>query len=450
MTLSLSNFKKMINEKSEYLSNIFEVLDEAVFVYDQNMIIRNFNTRAEEITKFKKEDVIGEKCTTLFRSSICQNNCALCMTAKTGELKEPVRFQSKFVRRDGTEGLGNFHVGLINKGNSGQREVMVAITDATEVQQLREELKETRSFRNIIGKSSSMVELFKFIQNIAAYDSTILIQGESGTGKELVAKAIHQESPRSEKRLIKVNCSSLSPGLLESELFGHVKGAFTGALRDRAGRFEEADGSSIFLDEVGDLSPRVQVNLLRVLQEKEIERVGDNRSKKVDIRIIAATHKDLMAEVREGRFREDLFYRLNVIPIQLPPLRMRKEDIPLLAKHFIQNWDGLKTKQLNGVSPSALRNLMDYDWPGNIRELENVIERACVVCSEKMIEPIDLNLIQVQPFPNVKEAKRKIIDKETIIQELKNCGANQTLTAQRLGLHRVTLWRKMKSYGIDA
>ncbi|PIR01743.1 MAG: hypothetical protein COV66_00070 [Nitrospinae bacterium CG11_big_fil_rev_8_21_14_0_20_45_15] len=440
----------MTEENSEYLSNIFEVLDEAVFVYDQDMIIRNFNSRAEEITRFKKEEVIGQKCTTLFKSNICQNNCALCMTAKTGELKAPLRFQSKFIRRDGSERMGDFHVGLINKGDSGRREVMVAITDATEVQLLREELKETRSFRNIIGKSSAMADLFKFIKNIAAYDSTILIQGESGTGKELVAKAIHQESPRSEKRLIKVNCSSLSPGLLESELFGHVKGAFTGALRDREGRFEEANGSSIFLDEVGDLSPRVQVNLLRVLQEKEIERVGDNRTRKVDIRIIAATHKDLMAEVREGRFREDLFYRLNVIPIQLPPLRMRKEDIPLLVEHFVQNWDGLKTKQLSGISPSALRTLMDYDWPGNIRELENVIERACVICTGKTIEPIDLNLIPLQGSPNIKDTRRRVIDRETILQELKNCGSNQTLAAERLGLHRVTLWRKMKGYGIDA
>jgi two-component system, NtrC family, response regulator HydG len=440
----------MTHENSEYLSNIFEVLDEAVFVYDQDMIIRNFNSRAEEITRFKKEEVIGQKCTTLFKSNICQNNCALCMTAKTGELKAPLRFQSKFIRRDGSERMGDFHVGLINKGDSGRREVMVAITDATEVQLLREELKETRSFRNIIGKSSAMADLFKFIKNIAAYDSTILIQGESGTGKELVAKAIHQESPRSEKRLIKVNCSSLSPGLLESELFGHVKGAFTGALRDREGRFEEANGSSIFLDEVGDLSPRVQVNLLRVLQEKEIERVGDNRTRKVDICIIAATHKDLMAEVRGGRFREDLFYRLNVIPIQLPPLRMRKEDIPLLVEHFVQNWEGLKTKQLSGISPSALRTLMDYDWPGNIRELENVIERACVVCTGKTIEPIDLNLIQLQVSPNIKDTRRRVIDRETILQELKNCGSNQTLAAERLGLHRVTLWRKMKGYGIDA
>jgi two-component system, NtrC family, response regulator HydG len=440
----------MTHENSEYLSNIFEVLDEAVFVYDQDMIIRNFNSRAEEITRFKKEEVIGQKCTTLFKSNICQNNCALCMTAKTGELKAPLRFQSKFIRRDGSERMGDFHVGLINKGDSGRREVMVAITDATEVQLLREELKETRSFRNIIGKSSAMADLFKFIKNIAAYDSTILIQGESGTGKELVAKAIHQESPRSEKRLIKVNCSSLSPGLLESELFGHVKGAFTGALRDREGRFEEANGSSIFLDEVGDLSPRVQVNLLRVLQEKEIERVGDNRTRKVDICIIAATHKDLMAEVRGGRFREDLFYRLNVIPIQLPPLRMRKEDIPLLVEHFVQNWEGLKTKQLSGISPSALRTLMDYDWPGNIRELENVIERACVVCTGKIIEPIDLNLIPLQVSPNTKDTRRRIIDRETILQELKNCGSNQTLAAERLGLHRVTLWRKMKGYGIDA
>ncbi|PIQ97283.1 MAG: hypothetical protein COV67_05060, partial [Nitrospinae bacterium CG11_big_fil_rev_8_21_14_0_20_56_8] len=260
----------------EYLHHAFNVLDEAVFVYDQDMHIRYFNAAAERITQFKREEVIGKKCVKLFQGSICLNNCALCMTAKTGALSERIDFQSPFIRKDGIKRIGSFHAGLLSKEPDGTREVLVALTDISEIHQMKEELRETHSFRNIIGQSQMMRELFQTIRNIAVFDSTVLLQGESGTGKELVAQAIHYESPRAHRRLIKVNCSAFSENLLESELFGHVRGAFTGAVRDRRGRFEEGHGGTLFIDEVGDLTPKVQVSLLRVIQEKEIERVGEN------------------------------------------------------------------------------------------------------------------------------------------------------------------------------
>ncbi|MCH8157302.1 MAG: sigma 54-interacting transcriptional regulator, partial [Nitrospinae bacterium] len=318
----------MSKVSKNYLNNIFNVLNEAVFIYDQNMEIRYFNDAAEKITGHKRKDVIGQKCVTLFDRSLCLNNCALCMAVKEDGSKENIQFQSPFIRRDGARRHGAFNAGLLRKEKDGTIEVLVALTDVTEIERLKQELKDIHSFRNIIGKSPMMKELFEAIRNIAVYDSTILLHGESGTGKELVARAIHHESPRAANKLIKVNCSAFAESLLESELFGHVKGAFTGATRDRIGRFEEACGGTIFLDEIGDLLPKAQVKLLRVLQEKEIERVGDNMTRKVDIRIIAATNKDLLNEVREGRFREDLYYRLNVIPVQLPPLRTRREDVP--------------------------------------------------------------------------------------------------------------------------
>ncbi|NIP99466.1 MAG: AAA domain-containing protein, partial [Nitrospinaceae bacterium] len=311
-------------------------------------------------------------------------------------------------------------------------------------------LKKTHSFRNIIGKSSLMKDLFQAIQNIAAFDTTVLIQGESGTGKELVARAIHYESPRSRGRLITVNCSVFSEHLLESELFGHVQGAFTGAVRHRVGQIEEGHGGTIFLDEIGDLTPQVQIKLLRVLQEKEIQRVGENATRKVNIRIIAASNKNLLKEVREGRFREDLYYRLNVIPIHLPPLRMRKEDIPGLARHFIQTWRENQHKWVAGLSDAALSRLLDHDWPGNVRELENAIEYACVKCTGTLIRPGDLpEFTPPAParFP-VRKPRRKVTP-DMVRQALAEADHNQTRAAKLLNLHRTTLWRKMKTLGID-
>ncbi|MFQ5444987.1 MAG: sigma-54 interaction domain-containing protein, partial [Nitrospinales bacterium] len=378
----------MARNYSKNLSNALNVLNEAVFIYDQNMEIQFFNEAAEKITGFGKEDVLGKKCTTLFKQSVCLNNCGLCLSVKNGG--ENANFKSHFIRKDGFERMGRFRSGLLTQRKNGEVEVLVALTDITKINQLKKELSQVHSFQNIIGKSRPMRELFKTIKNIAEFDSTVLIEGENGTGKELVAKAIHYESPRAEHNRVTVHCSSFSDNLLESELFGHVKGAFTGAVKDRVGRFEEADGGTIFLDEVSDLNMSIQTKLLRVIQEKEIERVGENKTRKVDIRIIAASNKDLLKEVEAGRFREDLYYRLNVIPIHLPPLRERKEDIPPLAQHFISRWKGMDRKKVHRLSNSALCKLMDHYWPGNVRELENLIEHACVKCTGEIIQPKDL------------------------------------------------------------
>jgi two-component system response regulator HydG len=321
---------------------------------------------------------------------------------------------------------------------------------------LKERLADRFDFSKIIGKSRRMKELFENLSLIAPSDATILIYGESGTGKELVANAIHQNSPRAQKPFIKVSCAALPETLLESELFGHERGAFTGAVSRKLGRFQLADGGTLFLDEVNVMSSTTQVKLLRVLQEREFEPLGSTKTIHVDIRLIAATNKELEAEVKEGRFREDLFYRLNVVPIHLPPLRERKEDIPLLAEHFFKLYQEKNKKSIKGFLPKTIDTLMRYDWPGNIRELENVIERAVLLCRGEYVSPKDLPspfqgepigeqpIISIPPGMTLEE-----LEKEAILQTLEETGANRTQTAQILGISRKTLQNKLKEYGLE-
>jgi len=404
---------------TDHMGTALNILKEAVFVYDEHMVIKRFNAAAEKITGFSKEEVIGQRCVTLFKTSVCLGNCDLCMVAKKSQ--DLIRFESAFYRKDAQKRFGEFNVGLLKKDAKGQLEVLVSLTDITEIVELRDALKERASFHKIIGQSLPMKELYQNVKNTAYFDSTVLLQGETGTGKELIVEAIHFESLRHKKKLVKVNCASFSDTLLESELFGHVRGAFTGAVKDRIGRFEEGDGGTVFLDEIGDLSPKIQVKLLRVLQEKEIERVGENRTRKIDFRLVVATNKDLTEEVANGHFRKDLFYRLNVIPIRIPTLRERKEDIPSLAKYFIKHWQGKSLKKISHLSANALRALMDYDWPGNIRELENAIEHACVKCSDETIQVRDLphflNRSSVQTTGS--KRPRKKVTKKIILDTLK-------------------------------
>jgi transcriptional regulator with GAF, ATPase, and Fis domain len=304
-----------------------------------------------------------------------------------------------------------------------------------------------------------MKQIFSAIGAAAASEATILLQGESGTGKELVAGAIHYNSPRSENPFITVSCSALTESLLESELFGHVKGSFTGAIRDRVGRFEEADGGTIFLDEIGEISPLIQVKLLRVLQEREIERVGESKKRKIDIRIIAATNKDLITLVKGGEFREDLYYRLKVFPINVPPLRKRKEDIPLLFSHFIHIQNQKTGKSIQGVTQASLRILMDYTWPGNVRELENAIEHAFVLCTGEHIDVFDLpieirqlayrpdalNASSSTPAPAFSGAK---LSPQRLHELLYECHWNKAEVARRVGLSRTAIWKYMKKWDI--
>ncbi len=344
-------------------------------------------------------------------------------------------------------------------------EILLTLKKAQERERLRKEnrllqqsMRERYSFDQMIGRSAAMDEIFNTIGKVAEYKSTVLITGESGTGKELIARAIHYNSPRADKPLVTVNCGAIPENLLESELFGHKKGSFTDAVRDKKGLFQEAHGGSIFLDEIGELPRPLQVKLLRVLQEEEIKRVGGLQSIKIDIRVMAATTKDLAKEVEAGRFRDDLYYRINVLHVNVPPLRERSEDIPLLIQHFISKTSERLQSEVDGVSPAAGRALQRYLWPGNVRELENVIERAMVMAGGRTIEPEDLPPYLHQEVDSVefladddnlsiKEGSRRL-EKALIQKALEKTGGNRTQAAKILEISHPALLYKMKSYGL--
>lgn len=332
----------------------------------------------------------------------------------------------------------------------------------SELKRLKEEVGEKYEFCNIISKNSHMQEIFRVIEQISQTDITVLITGETGTGKELVARSIHFNSPRKDKPFMVVNCAALTETLLESELFGHEKGAFTGAFKQKLGRFELAEGGTVFLDEVGDIPMPTQVRLLRVLQEREFERVGGTEIIKCNIRVIGASNKQLEKLIDTGKFREDLFYRLNVFPIFLPPLRDRKDDIPLLAMHFLKKYTKEQNKQIDSISPDAINILVNYDWPGNIRELENVMERATLMEAENVLQKVGLEK-QIQSISsrkeghiidtalNYKEYMKNITaeaERKYIVGLLKRCEGNIRMTAQKADLDRKTIYRKIKEYGI--
>jgi DNA-binding NtrC family response regulator len=314
---------------------------------------------------------------------------------------------------------------------------------------LSQALEKRYSFGNILGKNSRMQEIYEFISDIANTDSTVLIQGESGTGKELIARAIHFNSHRKTKPFVVANCSAYSQNLLESELFGHEKGSFTGAIRRKVGRFELAHGGTIFLDEIGEVSPPTQILLLRVLQDHRFERVGGEETLEVDVRVIAATNKNLMEEMKKGTFREDLYYRLNVIPIFVPPLRERKDDIPLLASHFLQKFTHEKKKEVASISPEVMETLLAHSWPGNVRELENILEHAIIIAKKDQILPKDLPQHFLQkPLPAQQLVSLQDYERSLILRTLKETSWNKHQTSKRLKINRSTLYGKMKRYGL--
>ncbi len=322
-----------------------------------------------------------------------------------------------------------------------------------EAESLREQVRQRARFHNIIGDSPQLQALYEVVRRAANTRATVLILGESGTGKELIAQAIHHESQRRDKPFVKVHCAALSENLLESELFGHEKGAFTGALARKEGRFELADGGTLFLDEIGEISPSVQVKLLRVLQEREFERVGGTQTLKVDVRIVAATHRDLTAEVKAGRFREDLYYRLNVVAVTLPPLRERKSDIPALVNHFLEKYSDSYGKDVRGLAPGTLQALLSYDWPGNIRELENAIERAVVLASGNELTTDDLPPVLRGPRPLGSSTSSLIpgatlaqIEREAILRTLEMVGGSTTRAAEILGISVRKVQYRLKEY----
>jgi DNA-binding NtrC family response regulator len=323
---------------------------------------------------------------------------------------------------------------------------------------LKDKLSRKFNFENIIGKNKKMQELFELIRDIAKTNSTVLIRGESGTGKELIANAIHFNSDRIEKPFVKVNCAVLAENLLESELFGHVKGAFTGAIKDKVGRFELAHGGTIFLDEIGDISPNMQLKLLRVLQEGEFERVGGNETKKVDVRILAATNRNLEEAMKSGNFRQDLYWRLNVIPLDVPPLKERKDDVPLLVAYFLEKFSADFNKKIEAVDDDAMHYLQTYDWPGNIRELENLMERAIVLNKTGILTvkdfPISVASAETEEDINIQVNNdlTEVVDnfeKKIILKALRENNFNKLRTAEKLGIHRSTFMSKLKKYEIN-
>jgi two-component system response regulator HydG len=326
-----------------------------------------------------------------------------------------------------------------------------AVQQEEEIREIQSRVEITAEFSGIIGKDPKMQLIYKLIEDIAPTDATGLIQGESGTGKELVARAIHRLSTRKNKPFVVINCSAYPATLLESELFGHEKGAFTGAIRQKAGRFEQAHGGTVFLDEIGEIAPSAQIKLLRVLQTQKFERLGGEKTLTVDVRIIAATNKDLLQEVKKGLFREDLYYRLNVIPIQLPPLLERRNDIPLLARHFLHRFAAEQGKKIEQFSPEALRLLLDYSWPGNVRELENTVEHATVLAKGSRVEASDLPaaLYSAISATDVGKPPTLVDHEKKLLQEvLEECGWNKKQAAKRLGISRSTLYEKLKKYQI--
>ena len=456
-------------ENNEFVKLLLESIGDGIFVLGTDGKIIAWNPAMEKIAGYTASEMKGQNCSILnFNQCFgkkCPTGMMVCGILKYGKV-EPM--ECLLTHKNGHTVSVTKNARVIKNDQNQTIGIVEAVTDLTELKNIRlkmekatRRLGELNRLGNIIAKSQVMQNVFTFIKASAASDTSILILGESGTGKELVAGAIHSIGERKDKPMITLNCSALSETLLESELFGHVKGAFTGAIRDRVGWFEEADGGTIFLDEISEITPYIQVKLLRVLQQREIERVGESRKRKIDIRIIAATNKDLKAQVDAGTFREDLYYRLKVFPIYLPPLRDRREDIPLLIDHFIKMNNKKTAIKVKGISKPALKSFMDYGWPGNIRELANAIEHAFVLCSDREIESADLPLEMRERntiFKHVEERNMRDdkvpgqsdrpLNKERLVELLANSDWNKAEVARRTGLSRASIWKYMKKWDI--
>ena len=450
-----------------FIEQIIDTMADGVFTLDNKGQITSWNRSMERISGYTAEEDMGNSCQILRCSRCfgksCPSGIRSCQILKEGKSEEN---ECLLMHKSGHNLPVIKNARVVRDQNQQIIGVVETVTDLSEISQARQEaeealirLGEKHRLDNLIGKSHEMQKVFAAINAAAASDATILIVGESGTGKELVAGSVHQRSSRTTYPLIAVNCSALTESLLESELFGHVKGAFTGATQNRTGRFEEADGGTVFLDEIGEISPYIQVKLLRVLQEREFERVGDSKTRKVNIRIMAATNRDLYSRVQEGQFRDDLYYRLKVFPIVLPPLKTRKDDIPLLTRHFIDRQNRKTGKNITGISQHAMRVFLDHSWPGNVRELENAIEHAFVLCNRDQIEISDLPL-EIRQLGDegssgeiTGPAARKVrigrdLSEEELVELLETNDWNKAAVARQLGVSRTAVWKYMKKWNI--
>ena len=433
---------------------ILDSIADGVFTVDSDWNITSFNRAAERITGVSRDQAIGQKCFDVLHADICQNACALRQTIRTGRQIIDLRVnilngQGKIVPISISTAILTDQAGKVVGG-------VETFRDLSTLEMLRSQIQERYTCADIISKNHLVQKIFDILPDIAASDSTVLIEGPSGSGKELFARAIHNLSPRHDQPYIVVNCGALPDTLLESELFGYVKGAFTDAKTDKPGRFALAERGTIFLDEIGDISPAMQVKLLGVLQNRRFEPLGSTNTIQADVRVIAATNKTLSDQVAAGTFRQDIYYRLNVVKITLPALAQRREDIPLLVDHFIAKFRAVKSSDIERISPTALAVLMRHHFPGNVRELENAIEHAFVLCRGREIKPehlppeivsSDSSAGSFSPAPLLQNPLQQA-EADRIAQTLAKHQGNRRKTAAELGIHKSTLWRKMKRLGI--
>ncbi len=432
---------------------ILDSINEGVFTVDLDKRILSFNAAAERITKVSRPEAVGRHCRDVIRADLCRSDCAMDRTLQTGE--PVVNATARIMDASGRRVPVRIATALLRDERGMVIGGVETFQDLTQVEQLRKELEARYTFEDIIGRSPAMTKLFDILPLVAESDSTVLIEGTTGTGKELFARTIHNLSPRRGKRFVAVNCAALPDTLLESELFGYKAGAFTDAKQDKPGRFTLAEGGTIFLDEICDLAPAVQVRLLRVLQERYVEPLGGVEPQRVDVRVIAAANKDLAGQVSKGVFRDDLYYRIRVVHLTLPPLRERREDIPLLADHLVAKFNRLQGKAVPGISDRAMARLMEHDYPGNVRELENIIEQAFVLCRDERIRYCHLppELRRAGP-PCVDEGDGpftlRAMERILIAEALERCQGHRGKAAQSLGVHPSTLYRKMRALGLES
>jgi PAS domain S-box-containing protein len=424
------------------LERILDSLMEGIIAHDKERRILFFNRAAEKITGYDREEILGRDCHDAFGSPFCGGRCSFCGEPPNSWTN--VDYPLNLVTKDGSSRRIEMSVTGMTDESGCFTGVLAAFRDVTDLIGLQIRLGQITSFAGIIGQDHKMLQIFEQIRELATNDYPVHVMGETGTGKELVAAAIHNESRRGGGAFVPINCGALPEGVLESELFGHVKGAFSGAIRDKKGRFELADGGTIFLDEVVDLTKSMQVKLLRVLQEGTFERVGGEETVSVDVRVISAANRDLKREVERKNFREDLYYRLNVVPVELPPLRERKNDIPLLAEEFLRqaSEQGQKTA---GLSKKALSLMLDYLWPGNVRELQNALHYALVKCKGRLIRPEDLPM-ELKSRRSSRRGPTRKLNSEMVQAALDRTGGNKAKAARHLGVGRATLYRFLEEF----
>jgi PAS domain S-box-containing protein len=437
----------------QFLETILSSIADGVFTVDREWRITSFNHAAERITGVAAADAMGKRCSEVFHADICERGCALRQTVDTG--RELIDYPAKILNIRGRAVPISLSTSVLRDAAGTLLGAVETFRDLSAIEQLRREIRHEYTFEDIVGKSKAFRKIFAILPDVAESDSTVLIEGPSGSGKELLARAVHNLSARRKNPYVVVNCGTLPAGLFESELFGYVQGAFTDAKRDKPGRIALAENGTVFFDEVSELPPATQVKLLRVLQEREFEALGATKTAKANVRVVAATNRKLAELVSEGRFRDDLYFRLAVVRLSLPPLKDRREDIPFLIEHFIGRFNAKRGKQIMGVTPAAMEILMRHEFPGNVRELENVIEYGFVLCHNRLIDvphlPEDLQQVAQKAAPAERRAESQLerAEADVIRSTVQHCGGHLGRAARDLGMSRTTLWRKMKRLGLS-